>query len=170
MKIKSIIIIGLASLFLSVCAPTKRATKKIDKAVSLTSPDYVIGYVVDRYNVKGRTADTIYTYKSDTVSLTHVINLRDTVQLRDTIVTQNERLKLSIIRLRDTIKIKGECISETVRVKVVEKYDGSVKVYNKTEQQEKSRKFFWLIVFVNMLIALIVILVLYYINNRKNNI
>jgi len=115
------LLVALAWLIIAIstsCNPIKRANRKIDKAINLTSPDHVIGYVVSKYRLKNPEIDTVIVVQdsimADTIIVIKPEIKNDTIVKPDTIVINKDRLKIQIIKQRDTVKISGICTTDTV--------------------------------------------------------
>jgi Ca2+/Na+ antiporter len=119
-RLKSTIILLLTTLLLS-CSGEKRAIKKINKAVELTSPDFVYSYLVSTYKlpeVPYDSSETI-TIIRDSIKLDTII-LIDTLKKTDTIQIRKDRMQIRIIRQNDTVYVKGDCVTDTIiREKIV---------------------------------------------------
>ena len=115
------LLVGLTWLIITVftsCNPIKRANRNIDKAVNLTSPDHVVGYVVSKYRLKNPEIDTVIviqdSIRADTFIVLKSEIHNDTIAKRDTIIINKDRLKIQIIKQKDTIRISGICATDTV--------------------------------------------------------
>lgn len=119
-RIKTALIVLLTTLLLS-CSGEKRAIKKINKAVELTSPDFVYSYIVNTYKLPEIPYDSSETLTiiRDSIKLDTIVRI-DTLKKTDTIQIKNDRMQIRIIRQNDTIYVKGDCVTDTIiREKVV---------------------------------------------------
>lgn len=137
---KNLLLVVFFGIFAGLgCAPTKIATRKIDKAVSITSPHFVIGHVVSKYNVAVNKKDTIYVKESiekvDTfISVNEIVN-RDTIYIEKQINNATVR----IVKIRDTLKVGAECRIDTVVVERHYDYTKIAEEYNKIMQDRIRR-------------------------------
>ena len=119
-RIKTALILFL-TILLPSCSGEKRAVKKINKAVELTSPEFVYSYLVNTYKlpeIPHDSSETI-TIIRDSIRLDTIIRI-DTLKKSDTIQVKNDRMQIRIIRQNDTVYIKGHCVTDTIiREKVV---------------------------------------------------
>ena len=157
------LLVGLVWLIITIttgCNPIKRANRKIDKAVNLTSPDHVVGYVMSKYRLKNLEIDTVIvvqdSIRADTFIVLKSEIHNDTVVKPDTIIINRDRLKIQVIKQRDTIKISGICTTDTVyRYK-------TIYVEKVTENQRKSilnRRIIMIAAFI-----LLAFLIVYFVN------
>jgi hypothetical protein len=119
-RIRTALIVLLATLLLS-CSGEKRAIKKINKAVELTSPEFVHSYLVNTYNIPETPYDSSETLTiiRDSIKLDTIVRI-DTLKRTDTIQIKNDRMQIRIIRQNDTVYVKGYCVTDTIiREKVV---------------------------------------------------
>ena len=103
----------LLSYFLTSCSVKLRANRKIDKAIMLTSPKYVIEYVTNKYG------SSYLENKIDTIIDTIIVNgvKIDTMfitKIKDTIVFQKDGTDVKIIRLYDTIYANIKTKTDTI--------------------------------------------------------
>ncbi len=105
----------ILSFLLISCSSEKRAIKKINKAVELTSPEFVHNYLVTTYNLPEIPYDSVQTITiiRDSVKIDTVIRI-DTLKNTDTIQIRNDRMQIKIVRHNDTIYVKGNCVTDTV--------------------------------------------------------
>lgn len=107
---------------LSSCSVELRANRKIDKAITLTSPKHVIEYVTSKYG------SSYLESKVDTVVDTIIVNgvKIDTMfitKTRDTVIFQKDGTDVKVIRLHDTIYANIKTKTDTVySVKTFTKY------------------------------------------------
>lgn len=130
--------IVLLVLILTGCSSTKKANKKIDKAVSLTSPKYINEYIISKYGdsyfnkIKDTLIDTVFfhSYINDTFFIFK--NKIDTFFLK----TEN----CGDIRIiKDTVKlyVSGEeKIDTLIKVKYIDRY-----IVNKIPDNEHINKY-----------------------------
>lgn len=130
--------IVLSVLILTGCSSIKKANKKIDKAVSLTSPKYINEYIISKYGdsyfnkIKDTLIDTmfIHSYVNDTFFIFK--NKIDTFFLK----TENCG---NIRIIKDTVKlyVSGEGKIDTlIKVKYIDRY-----VVNKISENEHINKY-----------------------------
>jgi len=94
----------------------------------------------------------VITTPGETVIVTERVTVVDTLELRDTIILEKERLRIEIMRLPgDSIVVEGECSSDTIRVETT-KYE-----YH-TEELEQSRGWTRILFFVALVLFILVIL------------
>ncbi len=105
----------ILSFLLISCSSEKRAIKKINKAVELTSPNFVHNYLVTTYNLSEIPYDSFQTITiiKDSVKIDTVIRI-DTLKKTDTIQIRNDRMQIKIIRHNDTVYVKGDCVTDTI--------------------------------------------------------
>jgi hypothetical protein len=118
--IKSTLIVLLTALLLS-CSGEKRAIQKVNKAVELTSPEFVYSYLVSTYKIPDVPYDSLETITiiRDSIRLDTIIRI-DTLKKTDTIRIRNDRMQIKIVRYNDTVYVKGDCVTDTIiREKVV---------------------------------------------------
>jgi hypothetical protein len=107
---------------LSSCSVELRANRKIDKAIILTSPKYVVEYVTNKYG------SSYLESKTDTVVDTIIVRGTkiDTMfitKTRDTVIFQKDGTDVKVIRLHDTIYTNIKTKTDTVySVKTFTKY------------------------------------------------
>ncbi len=113
-RIKSTLFVLLTALLLS-CSGEKQAIKKINRAVELTSPEFVYGYLVSTYKLPDMPYDSSETLTiiRDSIRLDTIIRI-DTLKKIDTIQIRNDRMQIKIVRYNDTIYIKGDCVTDTI--------------------------------------------------------
>jgi len=98
------------------CNPSAKIKRKIDKIVSASSPEYVVGYIVSKYKLKSLENDTVIHVRDSIVKDTLLVIKTEEypVYKHDTFYIGQDRLKIRIIRKNDTIRVSGSCISDTV--------------------------------------------------------
>lgn len=134
-RIKTALVVLLTTLLLS-CSGEKRAIKKINKAVELTSPEFVCSYLVNTYNIPEIPYDSSETSTiiRDSIKLDTIVRI-DTLKRTDTIQIKNDRMQIRIIRQNDTVYVKGDCVTHTIireKVVYVTRY-AEPKKYNKSK-------------------------------------
>jgi len=140
---------------LASCSVEKRANRKIDKAIILSSPKHVIEYVTTKYGSSyletkiDTIVDTIFFrgIKVDTMFIT---------KTKDTIIFQKDGTDVKIIRLYDTIYANIKSKTDTVySVKTVTRY-----IVVKDKKQNNISKVNWIYIFIVFVIMFIAILIL----------
>lgn len=154
--------ISTFSLLLNQCSPVKVATRKIDKAVNLSSPNFVIGYVASKYNTSASLKDTIIVKEkvvsTDTFLLTQTLLKHDTIILEK----RDDRVSVKLVKVRDTVKIKAECKSDTIIIQKEINVTKPVQEYNNTLTNLKKCSFSCFVkgTLIGIVIALVLGLIL----------
>jgi hypothetical protein len=135
-RIKTALIVLLTTLLLS-CSGEKRAVKKINNAVELTSPEFVYSYLVNTYKLPETPYDSSETLTiiRDSIKLDTIIRI-DTLKKSDTIHIKNDRMQIRIIKQNDTVYVKGDCVTDTIireKVVYVTKYVEPKKSFDKNK-------------------------------------
>jgi len=168
-KIKTSIVLLLSTLLLS-CSGEKRAVKKINKAVELTSPEFVYSYLVNTYKLPEIPYDSSETVTiiRDSIRLDTIIRI-DTLKKSDTIHIKNDRMQIRIIRKNDTVYVKGDCVTDTIireKVVYVTKYVDSNNYLDKNKFYDN---FVPMVLIVFVLVLLIVAMIRGIKSYIKNN-
>ncbi len=116
MRFLTLISVFLTLLITSCSIQQVRDKRRIDKVVSRQGPEWVLGYVLDKYNVKDvvQKRETTFVEKGG-----EQIFKIDTLLLpgsKDTIVLEKEKLRVKYYRVKDTIRVSAECKSDTILV------------------------------------------------------
>jgi hypothetical protein len=151
------------------CSGEKQAIKKINKAVELTSPEFVHNYLISTYKLSENPYDSTETITiiRDSVKIDTIVRI-DTIKKTDTIQIQNDKMQIKIIRHNDTVYVKGKCITDTI---VKEKTVYVTKYVSKENGIDKNRFYdnFVAIVFILFVIILLLISIVRAIRNYIRN-
>lgn len=131
----TLVIFLLFSHLVSCSTSLYRDKRRIDRIVDRRQPEWVVGYVLSKYNTQnliiGDTQTTIRSketiYRIDTI-----IVRKDSIK-NDTVYITKDALRVRYIKVKDTLKIDAECKSDTIFVykditKTV-KYGDAIKKY-----------------------------------------
>tara|TARA_R110000851_G_scaffold294499_1_gene449190 strand:- start:1230 stop:1706 length:477 start_codon:yes stop_codon:yes gene_type:complete len=144
-----IIILGTILLIICGCNSTKKAQKTLRK-IKITNPELF-------------KADTSYSIESDTIMLEVAESRLDTsVVAKDSILVENDRMRISVIKdnLKGLIEIEGICKPDTVFT-VNTKTTVEIKEEIKTNTVYKSFIPIWFLVLFGLLVVICISLIIY---------